>query len=274
MANLKNIIYISNADFETLVSTGTVTINGETLTYDPDNVYITPDELATTTNDGLMSSSDKTKLDSIQSGAEANVQSDWNVSDSSSDAFIKNKPTIPSMTNVAYKNVDNNFSTMQTVIGGIRLDNRTGSGATPHEEITSEEVAGAGSFLFLRGNWGVKVPNNLYVDGLANLSYLVPTQIGWETGDTIYEWQQVYKTRKEVDSSTVSASYGVQFPDTTGYSANQTLATTSQIPGSSKGITYLTTAPSAANTDGGLIIVVLSSEPTTKYDGYIYLITE
>ena len=49
--------------------------------------------VATTSANGLMSSSDKTKLDDIASGAEVNVQSDWSVTDSSSDAFIKNKPT-------------------------------------------------------------------------------------------------------------------------------------------------------------------------------------
>jgi hypothetical protein len=69
----------------------------------------------------------------------------------------------------------------------------------------------------------------LYAGGI-NCSYILPTAIGWETGDTIYEWQQVYKTRKEVDSSTVSASYGVSFPDTTGYTANKTLATMSDLP--------------------------------------------
>lgn len=36
---------------------------------------------------------------------------------------------------------------------------------------------------------------------------------------------------------------------------------------------YLTTAPSSANTDG-IKIVVLSSEPATKYNGYLYIITE
>lgn len=37
----------------------------------------------------------KNKVNGIASGAEVNVQADWNESDSSSDAFIKNKPTIP-----------------------------------------------------------------------------------------------------------------------------------------------------------------------------------
>lgn len=38
-------------------------------------------------------------------------------------------------------------------------------------------------------------------------------------------------------------------------------------------VPYITTAPSANNTSGRLIIVVLSSEPATKYDGYLYIIT-
>ena len=47
---------------------------------------------ATTSADGLMSSTDKTKLDGIASGAEVNVQSDWNAT--SGDAFIQNKPNL------------------------------------------------------------------------------------------------------------------------------------------------------------------------------------
>lgn len=48
---------------------------------------------ATTTTPGLMSASDKVKLDGIESGAEVNVQSDWNAV--SGDALILNKPVIP-----------------------------------------------------------------------------------------------------------------------------------------------------------------------------------
>lgn len=40
----------------------------------------------------------KDKLNGIATGAEANVQSDWNVTDTTSDAFIKNKPAIPTKT--------------------------------------------------------------------------------------------------------------------------------------------------------------------------------
>jgi hypothetical protein len=54
---------------------------------------------ATQTADGLMSSTDKTKLDGIEAGAEVNVQSDWNQTDNTADDFIENKPTIPTNNN-------------------------------------------------------------------------------------------------------------------------------------------------------------------------------
>ena len=40
----------------------------------------------------------KNKLNGIAAGAEVNVQSDWNTTDTASDAFIKNKPAIPTKT--------------------------------------------------------------------------------------------------------------------------------------------------------------------------------
>lgn len=40
----------------------------------------------------------QSKLDTIQTGAEVNVQSDWNETDTSSDAYIRNKPNITPIT--------------------------------------------------------------------------------------------------------------------------------------------------------------------------------
>ncbi len=47
-------------------------------------------------NSGI-TSSDVTKLSGIETGAEVNVQSDWNETDSSADSYIKNKPILPSV---------------------------------------------------------------------------------------------------------------------------------------------------------------------------------
>lgn len=54
--------------------------------------------LATQSVNGLMSATDKTKLDGIEAGAEVNVQSDWNQSNTNADDYIKNKPVIPTIT--------------------------------------------------------------------------------------------------------------------------------------------------------------------------------
>lgn len=69
-----------------------VTISSSNVISAIDTTY----SLASATTDGLMSSNDKTKLDGIQIGAEVNVQSDWNQTNSDSDDYIKNKPNIPS----------------------------------------------------------------------------------------------------------------------------------------------------------------------------------
>lgn len=68
--------------------------------HDHDDVYSKlghTHDVATRSASGFMSATDKTKLDGISSGAEVNVQSDWSVTNTSSDAYIKNKPTIPTI---------------------------------------------------------------------------------------------------------------------------------------------------------------------------------
>ena len=71
--------------------TGIVVDNVEhTISLDGD-VVIDPSYVHTDVNFTVVL---KNKLDGIQDGAEANVQSDWNVSDTSSDAYIRNKPDL------------------------------------------------------------------------------------------------------------------------------------------------------------------------------------
>ena len=69
---------------------------------------------ATTTANGLMSSTDKTKLDGIASGAEVNVQSDWNETTTTSDAYIKNKPSLATVaTSGKYSDLSNKPSSLK-----------------------------------------------------------------------------------------------------------------------------------------------------------------
>lgn len=48
-------------------------------------------DVVTTSKAGLMSSSDKEKLDGIASGAQVNVQADWEQNDSTADDYVKNR---------------------------------------------------------------------------------------------------------------------------------------------------------------------------------------
>lgn len=54
----------------------------------------------------VFTSSDKTKLDSIEEGAQVNVQSDWNQIDNTANDFIKNKPSIPTIGLENFNNTD------------------------------------------------------------------------------------------------------------------------------------------------------------------------
>lgn len=66
---------------------------GELILDSSGNEALRSDEfLATDEHSGLLSKDDKNKLDNIQNGAEANVQSDWNETDTTAAAYIKNKP--------------------------------------------------------------------------------------------------------------------------------------------------------------------------------------
>lgn len=70
----------------------------------------------------------KNKLDGIASGAEVNVQSDWNVTNTSSDAYIKNKPSIPNKTSDLTN--DSGFITASQVPAQVNADWNATSGAS------------------------------------------------------------------------------------------------------------------------------------------------
>lgn len=99
---------INNKKQDKLTAGSNITISGNTI-----SATNTTYSDATTSTHGLMSAADKTKLNGIASGAEVNVQSDWSVTDTTSDAFIKNKPTIPTV-NDATLTIQKNGTTVNT----------------------------------------------------------------------------------------------------------------------------------------------------------------
>lgn len=85
---------------------------------------------------------EKNKLSGIATGAEVNVQSDWDVTDSTSNAFIKNKPTsMPASDVPAWAKTDTKPTYTKSDIGLGNVENK--SSATIRGELTKENVTNA-----------------------------------------------------------------------------------------------------------------------------------
>lgn len=105
---------------------------------------------------------EKNKLAGIAAGAEVNVQSDWNVSSSSSDAYIKNKPT--SMKNPHALS-----------IGGKTYDGSSAQSITLNDLDVYSKIEVDNLFST---NVNYQVVQTLPVEGTPGVIYLVPSGEG------------------------------------------------------------------------------------------------
>jgi len=118
----------------------------------------------TTSNAGLLSASDKSKLDGIASGAGVFTRSDWNAT--SGDAIIYNKPTIIEL--VDEDNMSSDSSTkapsQQSVKAFASNADNLGSGTVPIGRLGSSGTASSSTFLRGDNSWqtvsGTTINNN------------------------------------------------------------------------------------------------------------------
>lgn len=97
----------------------------------------------------FMTAAEKTKLAGIATGAEVNVQSDWDQTNNAADDFIKNKPTIPDPADYYWANVkvsDTSSTSTAPSFGYMKLT-RT---------LTYPHIGGDGTYLAMSadGQWG------------------------------------------------------------------------------------------------------------------------
>lgn len=98
------------------------------------------------TND--YTTTEKNKLAGIASGAEVNVQSDWSVTDSTSDAFIKNKPSLATVaTSGSYNDLSNKptipSAVTESTVSGWGFTKNTGTYSKPSGGIPASDLATA-----------------------------------------------------------------------------------------------------------------------------------
>lgn len=133
-----------------------------------------PNTAATTSAAGLMSAADKTKLNGIAAGAEVNVQSDWSVTSSSSDAYIKNKPSVYTKTESDGRYTRNGSGSNSSTVTASQTNNQ------PVRLSVSSDLGSymlttdmSGIFLWDSGSdssvWSLRVANaNPVMDGTAS----------------------------------------------------------------------------------------------------------
>ena len=90
--------------------------------------------------DNNYTAAEKSKLGGIATGAEVNVQSDWNESDSDSDAFIANKPA-DLVQDANYVHTDNNYTASEkTKLSGIAAGAEVNVQANWNESSSSSDA--------------------------------------------------------------------------------------------------------------------------------------
>lgn len=164
------------------------------------------------TND--YTTAEKTKLSGIASGAEVNVQADWNATDSASDAYIKNKPTFTEddhkWNDVELAHADfatdigteSDYRGYVPVIGGVVGNTNPSLNATTSKMLKISTIAADVNTMVARDKNGyiwVKTPTNGDSTGRAATTAFVSSAVSGK-----------------VDSSSVGSANGVAPLDASG----------------------------------------------------------
>lgn len=131
-----------------------------------DSDYVSDSNYVHTDNN--FSNADVTKLSTIESGAEVNVQSDWSQTDTTADDYIKNKPTIPDISTKVSKAGD-------TMTGKLTAPSVDISGGEVGLKPNSSSSNGSGDITFYYGNGQEKAriytPDNPTTAGDSRLNF-------------------------------------------------------------------------------------------------------
>lgn len=206
--------------------------------------------------DNNYTTTEKDKLSGIASGAEVNVQADWNVTTTTSDAFIKNKPTIPSATSdltndsnfvadANYVHTDNNFTTTEkNKLSGIA------SGAEVNVQSDWDETSSSADSFIKNKPTIPTVPSSTgsATTGISISNHSTSSIYGVSSSTT-----SVTGVSGSTTASKVTLGEAISIPNVTSAGSAPTLSYTARTVGSASGWSA-GSAASASYADGILTI--------------------
>lgn len=149
--------------------------NGWEFQYIVNKTALTADQLAAL-NSGV-TAADVTKLSGIESGAEVNVQADWTEADNTSDAYIKNKPTIGDAT----LTITQNGTSVGTFTANATSDVTLALTDTLYNDFTGATSGTAGSHGLVIAPAAGDEMKALYGDGTWKLAHMTIAAYGKST---------------------------------------------------------------------------------------------
>jgi len=146
-----------------------------------------------------ITSAERTKLAGIEAGAEVNVQSDWNQSVTTADDYIKNKPIIPSMSNLVFSDGSNATNSENVDIKGDEFVQIGRMGSGDRQWLTIDDISTRfenyiRKFTVLAQGIGLKAENSMAGrlvaldmmetnNNVAKINYIIEDENGVRPGD-------------------------------------------------------------------------------------------
>lgn len=195
-------------------------------------------------NNGL-SNAQSTKLDGLDANAEENVQSDWNETDNTSDAFVLNKPTIPAdvgdltdtggLLGGSFSGSYNDLTDVPTNIDTDNTDDVVLTTAAPAGQITGDFQSGL--FIATDGVTSTEILDGTITnDDVNDISYLkildAPNLDIDDTDDFSGSWNDLTDVPADIadgdNDTTYGAGSGLTLTGTT-FSVDNSVATTADL---------------------------------------------
>ena len=171
--------------------TGAMADRGKAITVKSDDhtefaLATLPTDVVAAGASGLMTGADKTKLDAIASGAEVNVQSDWEQATNTSDDFIKNKPTIPTVPGAATTSADGLMSSGdKTKLDAIASGAEVNVNADWDSTAGDSEILNKPTVTEVEANPSDAATQTLSKLKVGSTAYNVPSGSGGQTGTAV-----------------------------------------------------------------------------------------